>query len=152
MVLKKVATYGLHGNHHFYVSYDTNHVGVEMAESLRRQYPDEITIVIQHNFKDLQVFDEYFQISLSFGGKHTKLVIPFKAITSFADPSEMFELEFNEEIDRNDDFYFSNMSHSDTLISLKDTKTKSSKDSAQNNVICLDNFRKSKATRVSPSS
>ena len=139
--LEKVSEYGLYGDHHFYITYQTNYEGVKMPLSLMKQYPEEITIVIQYNFKDLKVLDEYFQISLSFNGKYVKLVIPFKAISSFSDPSEMFELEFKQELSQNDAFHRQNTLDRDQIIRVED----STKDMVQSdNVISLEKFRKLK--------
>lgn len=146
-VLRKVSEHGLCDNHHFYITYKTNFKGVVISEQLKRQYPEEITIVIQYSFKDLQVFDEYFEVSLSFGAKYTKLTIPFRAITSFADPSEMFELEFNEELNH-DDFYFPSMQAGDPSILLKDSRESKGQEYSSNNVISLEKFRKSKADKI----
>lgn len=93
-VLKKVQVTGLPGNHHFYISYATTHPAVKMSEQLRAKYPNEITIVLQHQFWDFKVDENQFQVALSFGGVPEKLVIPFAALTAFADPSIKFGLQF----------------------------------------------------------
>lgn len=141
--LKKVSKHGLCGNHHFYITYKTNYKGVEIPTSLKIQYPEEITIVIQHNFKDLAVFDKCFQISLSFSGKYTRLVIPFKAIISFADPSEMFELEFKQELNYHDASCKQGTLDRDQIVPLGNTERGNINDSLLNNVISLEKFRKS---------
>lgn len=93
-VLRRVQSTGLPGNHHFYISYSTLHPGVKMSEQLRMKYPKEITIVIQHQFWDFKVEDNQFHVTLSFGGTPEKLVVPFAALTAFADPSIKFGLQF----------------------------------------------------------
>ena len=85
---------GLPGEHHFYITFHTDRPGVGIADWLHQQYPQEMTIIVQHQFWDLTVDDDRFAITLSFGGRHERLVIPFSAITAFADPSVKFGLQF----------------------------------------------------------
>jgi uncharacterized protein len=85
---------GLPGDHHFYITFHTDLPAVGIADWLRQQYPQEMTIVLQHQFWDLAVEEERFAVTLSFGGRHERLVIPFAAITAFADPSVKFGLQF----------------------------------------------------------
>ena len=92
--MRHVASSGLPGEHHFFVSFLTTHPGVRMSEGLRAKYPKEITIVIQHQFWDFRVEDQQFHITLSFGGMPEKLSVPFAALTAFADPSVKFGLQF----------------------------------------------------------
>jgi len=94
-VLKKVAKNGLHGGHHFIVTFSTKSPGVLVSEALQKKFPSEMTIVIQHQFNSLVVADNYFKISLSFSGILENLIIPYKAISSFADPEVNFGLKFN---------------------------------------------------------
>lgn len=89
---------GLPGQHHFYITYKTRHPGVQLPAHLRERYPEEITIVLQHQFWDLTVGDDGFSVGLSFGGVQETLVVPFAAITAFADPSCKFGLQFQTEI------------------------------------------------------
>ena len=96
-VLKRVQATGLPANHHFYISYSTLHPGVKMSEQLRAKYPKEITIVIQHQFWDFKVEENYFNVTLSFAGVPEKLVVPFAALTAFADPSIKFGLQFQSD-------------------------------------------------------
>jgi uncharacterized protein len=93
-VLKRVQQSGLPGEHHFYISYSTTHPGVRMSEQLRAKYPHEITIVLQHQFWDFKVEEHQFGVTLSFGGVPEKLVVPFAALSAFADPSIKFGLQF----------------------------------------------------------
>lgn len=85
---------GLPGQHHFYVTFRTDRPGVAIPDSLRRRYPKEMTIVIQHQFWGLAVDDAKFEVTLSFDSKHERLVIPLAAITAFVDPSVQFGLQF----------------------------------------------------------
>ncbi len=93
-VLTRVIKEGLLGDHHFYISFQTNHAGVSIPDSLRARYPDEMTIVLQNQFWDLKVTDELFEVTLSFNDMQEQVVVPFKAITSFVDPSVRFGLQF----------------------------------------------------------
>lgn len=93
-VMRRVQSEGLPGEHHFYISYDTQHPGVRMSEQLRSKYPRDITIVMQHQFWDFKVEDAQFHVTLSFGGAPEKLTVPFAALTAFADPSIKFGLQF----------------------------------------------------------
>jgi uncharacterized protein len=82
------------GEHHFFVSFVTKYPGVTISEKLRRRYPHEMTIVLQHMFSDLIIYDDSFSIQLSFDNQPEKLVIPFASLTAFADPSVKFGLQF----------------------------------------------------------
>jgi hypothetical protein len=93
-VLTRVAQEGPRGAHHFYVGFATQMPGVVLPESLRSRYPEEMTIVLQHQFWDLEIGDDAFSVSLSFQKQLERLTIPFAAIRSFADPSVNFALEF----------------------------------------------------------
>jgi hypothetical protein len=95
-VLTDTAKKGLPGDHHFYISFDTHAEGVRLSDRLLAQYPDEMTIILQHQFWDLKVDDEGFEVGLSFGGVPERLTVPFEAITGFFDPSVQFGLQFEE--------------------------------------------------------
>ncbi|HEY4472801.1 MAG TPA: ClpXP protease specificity-enhancing factor SspB [Stellaceae bacterium] len=94
--LARVAQEGPRGAHHFYVAFATGMPGVVIPDSLRERFPEEMTIVLQHQFWDLEIGDESFSVSLSFQKQLERLTIPFAAICSFADPSVNFVLEFGE--------------------------------------------------------
>src|SRR6186997_2146655 len=85
---------GLPGEHHFFITFDTTAEGVRLSPRLRAQYPQEMTIVLQHQFWDLKVTDAAFEVGLSFGGVAEKLIVPLAAIKVFADPSVQFTLQF----------------------------------------------------------
>lgn len=142
-LLREAATKGLPGNHHFYITYNTDHPGVELPEYLREQYPESITIVVQYEFWDLNVHDDHFEITLSFNNLHERLVVPFDAMTSFVDPSAKFGLQFTPTMS------------SDASPSKKDATSASSPakeprkhkfeipaDAVEGNVISFDAFRK----------
>ena len=93
-VLEQVAEHGLPGEHHFYIGFRTNAPGVEVPRHLRAQYPEEIRIVLQHQFWGLEVTPEAFSVLLNFGGSRQRLTVPFAALTMFADPSANFGLPF----------------------------------------------------------
>ena len=93
-VLEDAARNGLPGEHHFYVAFDTRADGVKLSQRMRTQYPEEMTVVLQHQFWDLVVTDEHFEVGLSFGGVPERVVVPFAAIKSFVDPSVQFGVQF----------------------------------------------------------
>ncbi|MGI9522892.1 MAG: SspB family protein [Hyphomicrobiaceae bacterium] len=93
-VLQEAADSGLPGDHHFYISFDTLAPGVVLSKRLREKYAEEMTIVLQHRFWDLAVADEQFEVKLTFDGIPERLVVPFKAIKVFFDPSVRYVLQF----------------------------------------------------------
>jgi hypothetical protein len=93
-VLADAAKKGLPGDHHFYITFDTTAEGVRLSPRLLEQYPEEMTVVLQHQFWDLKVGAEAFEVGLSFGGVPERLLVPFDAITGFRDPSVQFALQF----------------------------------------------------------
>lgn len=98
--LRHAASYGLPGEHHFYITFKTSYPGVSIPDRLRAQYPDEMTIVLQHQFHALTVDDagQIMSVGLSFSGISSTLVIPLAAISSFADPEVRFGLQFHVEL------------------------------------------------------
>jgi hypothetical protein len=95
-VLEDAAKNGVPGDHHFYVSFDPRAEGVQLSQRMREQYPEEMTIVLQHQYWDLTVTDERFQVGLSFGGVAELVVVPFVAIKGFFDPSVQFGVQFEQ--------------------------------------------------------
>jgi len=93
-VLSDAAAHGLPGEHHFFITFVSTAEGVKLSPRLLAQYPDEMTIILQHQFWDLVVHDDHFEVGLSFGGIPERLVVPFAAIKSFFDPSVQFGLQF----------------------------------------------------------
>ena len=93
-VLVDAAKNGLPGEHHFYIAFDTQAPGVRISSRLHEQYPQEMTIVLQHQFWDLTVDNDGFEVGLSFGGIPERLSVPFDAIKGFFDPSVQFGLQF----------------------------------------------------------
>ena len=96
-VLQDVADHGLPGEHHFFITFDTRHPDVEMADWLFDRYPDEMTIVIQHWYDALFVGEDGFQITLNFGDNPEPLKIPYDALRTFVDPSVEFGLRFESQ-------------------------------------------------------
>ena len=102
-VLRQIATDGLPGEHHFFITFDTRDPDVEMADWLRERYPEEMTIVIQHWFDNLEITDEGFRITLNFGNSPEPMYIPFDALRTFVDPSVEFGLRFENHDDDDED-------------------------------------------------
>lgn len=95
-VLTDAAKNGLPGEHHFFITFDTCAEGVRLSQRMRAQYPKEMTVVLQHQFWDLTVTEESFEVGLSFGGVPERLVIPFASVKGFFDPSVEFGLQFEQ--------------------------------------------------------
>ena len=145
---------GLPGETHFYISFITSYDGVELDESLRAKHPERMTIVIQHQYSDLQVSDDHFSITLFFGGKPSPMIIPFQAITSFNDPSAEFGLQFGMLDDDSNDEEEDGLSLNDANdgadiktragdnISKHDGKVTEPDDEKTAEVVSLDTFRK----------
>ncbi len=93
-VLADTAKNGLPGEHHFKITFATTAPGVRLSERMRAQYPEAMTIVLQHQFWDLAVGDEAFEVGLSFGGVPERLAVPFDAVTAFFDPAVQFGFQF----------------------------------------------------------
>lgn len=103
-VLTDVAMHGLPGAHHFFITFDTTHPDVQMADWLKERYPTEMTVVLQHWFENLNVTDEGFSVTLNFGNNPEPMVIPFDALRTFVDPSVEFGLRFEtQEQDEDED-------------------------------------------------
>jgi uncharacterized protein len=93
-VLTDAAAHGLPGEHHFFITFLSTAEGVKLSPRLLAQYPEEMTIILQHQFWDLVVTEDRFEVGLSFGGIPERLVVPFNSIKSFFDPSVQFGLQF----------------------------------------------------------
>ena len=93
-VLTDAAEHGLPGEHHFFITFLSTADGVKLSPRLLAQYPEEMTIILQHQFWDLTVTEDRFEVGLSFGGIPERLVVPFNSIKSFFDPSVQFGLQF----------------------------------------------------------
>ena len=93
-VLSDAAEHGLPGDHHFFITFLSTAEGVKLSPRLLAQYPEEMTVILQHQFWDLTVTEDRFEVGLSFGGIAERLVVPFNSIKSFFDPSVQFGLQF----------------------------------------------------------
>ena len=149
--LRIVENIGLPGETHFYISFITSYDGVELDESLRTKHPEQMTIVIQHQYADLQVSDDHFSITLFFGGKPSPMIIPFQAVTSFNDPSVGFGLQFGMLDDGDDEDGLSISDASNRVVakatdvdntSKHGTKNLEPDDKKTGEVVSLDTFRK----------
>jgi hypothetical protein len=97
-VLTEAARAGLPGEHHFYVSFDTRAPGVRVSSRLREKYPEEMTVVLQHQFWDFSANETAFEVGLAFGGVPERLFVPYTAIKGFFDPSVEFGLQFEVDL------------------------------------------------------
>jgi hypothetical protein len=104
-VLKKTSINGLPGNHHYFISFKTKFEGVKVADWIKERYPEEMTIVIQHWFDNLDVNDKCFSITLNFGDNPENLTIPWDSILTFVDPSVEFGLRFEGEENIDNDIH-----------------------------------------------
>ena len=95
-VLGHVAEHGLPGAHYFYITFETEHPGVDIADRLRERYPNEMMIVLQEWFDDLAVMDDRFRVTLNFSNQPETLVVPFESVKTFIDPSAKFGLKFDD--------------------------------------------------------
>lgn len=142
--LKKVEKTGLPGKHYFMITFLTRFPGVSLPKSLIEKYPDEMTIAIQYQYKSLVVEHDNFKLSLSFDNKFEKIVVPYKSVTSFSDPSMNFALKFSmsyEDIEAHglDDHGESNRANKNN-----DEKKAGGNIDLSAKVISLDAFRKNK--------
>jgi hypothetical protein len=124
-ILIHTASYGLFKERHYYITFATNHPWVEIPEYVKEDYPDQMTIVLQHEFWDLEVTADAFLVTLCFDDVNERIKVPFMSLISFVDPSENFGLQFVQ----CDDF-------------IEDQALEKSHDSSQANVVVLDDFRK----------
>jgi hypothetical protein len=129
-VLSDVAANGLPGAHHFFITFDTTHPDVELADWLRERYPSEMTVVLQHWYENLTVTDDGFGVTLNFGNQPEPMVIPFDAIRTFVDPSVEFGLRFETQGPDEDD-------DEDADIEVEDDSPRQDAE-----VVSLDKFRK----------
>ncbi|MFC1673098.1 SspB family protein [Pseudomonadota bacterium] len=152
--LTHVGEHGLPGDHHFYISFLTQADGVDIPARLRAQHPNDMTIVLQHQYEELSVGDEVFSVTLSFGGVKERLTIPYAAVISFADPSVNFALQLkmmsmddedDEDIDFEADhleFFEATRREAETAQGNTDPKSEDDDDHKTGEVITLDAFRK----------
>ncbi|MBL4665789.1 MAG: hypothetical protein JKY04_00325 [Sneathiella sp.] len=141
--IKHAVKHGLSGEQHFYVTFKTHHPNVSIPAHLKERYKDEMTIVLQHQYWDLIVEDDFFSLGLSFNHRRETLVIPFDAISAFADPSVQFGLQFN--IESAEDFTSDKDADQSTSEEITDEdKPAAKKEHKAGEVIALDAFRNNK--------
>ena len=134
-VLEQVRDHGLPGNHHFFITFDTTHPDVQLADWLKDRYPEEMTVVIQHWFDNLVVREDGFSITLNFGDQPEPIHIPFDAIQTFVDPSVEFGLRFeNQDMDEIE------ADETEPSVDTTDTSDEESRQEAE--VVSLDQFRR----------
>ena len=141
-VLRDVRDNGLPGVHHFFITFDTTHPDVEIAEWLRDRYPGEMTVVMQHWFDNLVVEADFFSVTLNFGDQPEDLTIPYDAILTFVDPSVEFGLRFesHEEEDVDEDEGEDDLA---PFTEVTDEEVKAEEDDKpEADVVSLDSFRK----------
>ena len=140
-VLADVARDGLPGEHHFFITFDTRAEGVELADWLRARYPEEMTIVIQHWYDDLDVREDGFSVTLNFGDNAEPLVIPYDAIRTFVDPSVEFGLRFESQEAEDDEGEDADDADDEgDAPMIEDAEPEAEKGEAE--VVSLDSFRK----------
>jgi hypothetical protein len=141
-ILLIVEAGGLKGDHHYYITFKTEAEGVSVPKRMKTQYPNEMTIVIQHRYWDLKIHDDRFEIGLSFNQRPEHLVIPFEAITSLVDPSQRFALQFDTEPQEEEQegqlFDALNMEEDPH----EETPDDKAPEKNEDNVVALDAFRK----------
>ena len=130
---------GLPGDHHFYITFLTKFPGVKVPDYLRKQYPDEMTIVLQYQFFGLKLEDDSIYVTLSFNNIKENLVVPIDAITAFADPSVNFALQFQNSSENSDDDGGEDAQPPSATNKEEEGKEKEEK---RGEVISLDKFRK----------
>ena len=133
-VLLDVKANGLPGDHHFFITFDTQHEAVNIAEWLMQRYPEEMTVVMQHWYDNLDVTDDGFHITLNFGDQPEPLYIPYDAIITFVDPSVEFGLRFETHVSYDDD-------EDDDDFDADDSDAPN-ENKAAGQVVSLDQFRK----------
>lgn len=150
-VLSNTAKSGLIGSHHFYISFATNHPDVDIPNFLKEEYPEEVTIVLQYEFWDLEVENDFFSVTLCFNNIDERLTIPFSAVISFVDPSVKFGLQFTPSIHERPKAKKAKKAVAAKAERATARKTRSSKAAkteeavpAGSNVIALDAFRNKK--------
>jgi len=139
--IEEVIEGGLPGDHHFYITFLTEHEGVQIPDYLRERYPGEMTIVLQYQFHDLFIDDNWLKVTLSFNNIPEKLVIPTAAITIFADPSVNFALQF-QPMDGEGGYDDDPDGIAEAIADLADDDGDKPKPKEKGEVVSLDQFRK----------
>lgn len=138
--LEQIADYGLPGNHSIYITLRTEQSGVIMSDILRTEHPQEMTIVLENQFWDLEVSEDLFSVTLSFNKKRERLVVPFVAVSAFADPTVQFGLKF--EADGEDGQQAEDQQDEDQRSAEKRADDQPDPKDSSDKVVALDSFRK----------
>ena len=133
--LQHAAKHGLPNGHHFYITFKTGRRDVDIPVFLKEHYPEEMTIVLEHQFWDLKIHEYEFEVALSFNDKRERLLIPFNAITAFSDPSVKFGLQF-QEVENNED-----QTIDDISFDTSDSKKQELIEKSSGEVVSLEKFR-----------
>lgn len=143
-VLLDVKEHGLPGEHHFFITFDTTHPDVQIAEWLRERYPAEMTVVVQHWFDNLEIRDDGFSITLNFGDAPEPLNIPFDALRTFVDPSVEFGLRFEADEEDDEDLGLHSVEDELPLTDVLETDAPEPEDTPKKEaeIVSLDAFRK----------
>jgi uncharacterized protein len=144
-VMQEAAREGLAGGHHFYITYYTHADGVVISDRLRAQHPEEITIVLQNQYEDLQIEDAAFHVTLNFNDTPERLTVPFAAVSKFYDPSVAFGLMFDVDAP---DVDFATLEEQDAIVDAilsaeeeQSNAPTSNQDEKKGEVVSLDSFR-----------
>jgi uncharacterized protein len=147
--LRRVEKSGLPGEHHFYIQFNTKYPGVNIGARLAERYPREMTVVLQHQFFNLQVTEERFQVELSFDNIPERLIVPFASVKGFLDPAVQFGLQFEVVLAESAEAAAEQKAKKSTELKLEDKSTEkpsetAADDSAEDTpkVVSLDAFRK----------
>jgi hypothetical protein len=143
-VLSEVSKTGLPGEHHFFISFVTTAPGVRISDKLKKQYENEMTIVLQNQYWDLKVSDNHFEVGLSFDGQPETLYVPFSALKGFFDPSVQFGLQFDV-ADEHGEIHISvdeQNDDEDADDEAPNAEAAKDEDGEKENVVSLDSFRK----------
>lgn len=146
-VLEDVRDNGLPGEHHFFITFDTRHPGVNIADWLMDRYPSDMTVVMQHWFDNLEITDDGFSVTLNFGDAPEPLYIPFEAIKTFVDPSVEFGLRFEsqsdeDDLDEDEESASADIEEIDIPPAEPHAETETDTETADADVVSLDSFRK----------
>jgi hypothetical protein len=133
--LQHAAKHGLPNGHHFYITFKTGRRDVDIPAFLKEHYPEEMTIVLEHQFWDLKIHEREFEVALSFNDKRERLLIPFNAITAFSDPSVKFGLQF-QEIQISED-----QAINDDNLDTRDPEKQDLAEKSSGEVVSLEKFR-----------
>lgn len=146
--LRKIQKTGLPGEHHFYIAFNTKYPGVGLSPRIAERYPREMTVVLQHQFWNLTITEDRFEVELSFDNIPEKLIVPFNSIKGFLDPFVQFGLQFEvvpveeQEAPKTGDVIEMNGSSKGEQTATKDGEAEATADASEKKVVSLDAFRK----------